>query len=215
MTLEERIWPISIRDDVAVWGLDLAAPLEAAKEAQWLSAEERLRAEGFRDGELRARFELRRGLARLVLAAALGVGAAEVPLVADGQSAPSLDGWFVSLADSFEVGLVGLARFPVGVDLEHVREFEFEGVLRDHFSPSEALAVRGSVQPIRTFFEGWTRKEACAKAAGVGIGRSLGRFAGFGPSEFEGRTYQSLNFDPGRAGYVAALAWIGQSGFAK
>ena len=70
----------------------------------------------------------------------------------------------------------------VGVDLEHVRPVEgFLGLAEQNFSLEERdelnLAVEsGQLAGWRAFLQGWTRKEACVKALGVGLSVEPGSF---------------------------------------
>ena len=69
-----------------------------------------------------------------------------------------------------------MARVPVGVDVEVVRDFPLEELRRSTLTESERRVVLGSPEgPARTsaFLRCWTRKEAVLKAVGVGITTDL------------------------------------------
>jgi 4'-phosphopantetheinyl transferase len=79
---------------------------------------------------------------------------------------------FLSVARSEEFWMLGLSvDDPIGVDLEHVRAFDAEGLIGRCLAPEEQQQVRalspdGDVR--RTaFVRAWTRKEALMKAAGL------------------------------------------------
>jgi 4'-phosphopantetheinyl transferase len=77
--------------------------------------------------------------------------------------------------------LIAVSRSaPVGVDLERVRPIGDVARMADRvFSPAEACAVRSEQGDarLRAFFNCWTRKEACAKAVGLGLTLPFDRFA--------------------------------------
>ena len=84
-----------------------------------------------------------------------------------------------NLSHSGDLLLVAVARGrAVGVDLEPVRELSHrEAVERRVFSADERRAL-SAVPPERrleAFFNGWTRKEALAKAMGDGMWATMGR----------------------------------------
>jgi 4'-phosphopantetheinyl transferase len=85
----------------------------------------------------------------------------------------------LNLAHSHAVGILAVTRVgPVGVDIEHVREFpELSELVGRFFSPREAAEFSTLAREEQTaaFFTLWTRKEALLKAIGEGIGESLDR----------------------------------------
>jgi 4'-phosphopantetheinyl transferase len=149
--------------------------------ASLLSDEERARASRYGNDLLRDRFVVRRGLLRTILGRHLNMRPTDVPLTASPQGKP-----FVpipaaprfSVSSSFGDALFAVCESgEVGVDVERVRDFEVEGVMAQHFTPAERNAMltsRGG--PLESFFAIWARKEACAKALGVGLLESLACF---------------------------------------
>ena len=79
-----------------------------------------------------------------------------------------------NLSHSHGTGLVALStRDELGVDVEIVRPMpDALALAAAYFSPAEqaALTACPTAQRDRAFFVCWTRKEACLKAAGVGLG---------------------------------------------
>jgi 4'-phosphopantetheinyl transferase len=82
-----------------------------------------------------------------------------------------------NLARSGDTCLIAATRLaPVGVDVEHVVAFpELDEIVRKRFAPEEAAAILSleGAERLRAFYRCWTRKEACLKASGVGIGGGL------------------------------------------
>ena len=78
-----------------------------------------------------------------------------------------------NLAHSDGLLLVALSETsPVGIDIERVRPIDGVDALVDRFS-SERTIIGWRTLPFnqrsRAFFKLWTRKEACLKAAGLGL----------------------------------------------
>ena len=61
---------------------------------------------------------------------------------------------------------------PVGIDIESYREVS-DNLLRYTMNEDERKIILGSDDPIRTFTEYWTKKEAVFKLRGTGITRDL------------------------------------------
>jgi 4'-phosphopantetheinyl transferase len=84
---------------------------------------------------------------------------------------------FFNLARSDDLCLIAISGDgPVGVDVEAVRDVpELAGLVRSRFAASEAAAIleRPAERRLHAFYRCWTRKEACLKAAGTGVGASL------------------------------------------
>ena len=151
-----------------------------------LPAEERLRADTFRDSRGGHRFAVRRALLRLVLSRYVGAepnelrfarGDAGKPALVPGQASPSLR-FNASHSDGLAVVAVsGCAE--VGIDVERVRpDLEVDGIVRRYFSTEEALQL-SLVPPARrleAFFAAWTLKESYCKALGTGLRTDLRSF---------------------------------------
>ena len=61
----------------------------------------------------------------------------------------------------------------VGVDVEFVREFDTDGIIRRIGSPREINIYQNSDSPKQCFLRLWTQKEAISKACGQGISVGL------------------------------------------
>ena len=79
---------------------------------------------------------------------------------------------YFNVSHSAHMIVVAFAGCPLGVDIEQLeRNVDFAAVLRRFFSPTEQASClqHQQVDPQKTFFRGWTRKEAVLKATGEGI----------------------------------------------
>jgi 4'-phosphopantetheinyl transferase len=81
-----------------------------------------------------------------------------------------------NISSSGDEALFAFSDSHIGVDIEKIDEqFDYEVMLRGHFSEAEREHIRRlpHSQQHKQFFRGWTRKEACVKAVGVGVGVDL------------------------------------------
>jgi len=168
-----------------LWRVDLdAAPDPAALAA--LSPAERQRADRFvfpRDG---ARFVAAHAALRQLLAAQTGIPAARLEFVEGDTGKPALTGpagaegsevLHFNLSHSQGLALVAVSRgAEVGVDVELERAMPDAMELAGRcFSPQETADLRAAPPAARdrAFLVGWTRKEACIKALGLGLSVDL------------------------------------------
>lgn len=114
-----------------------------------------------------------------VLAEATGQSVTQLELFRDEFGKPRLaDGSLCfNMSRSKSVALIGLSMArEIGVDIEIIDEVpDVEMLAREHFSPREYEAWRrldpASAAP--AFLQCWVRKEACVKAAGIGLALRL------------------------------------------
>ena len=81
-----------------------------------------------------------------------------------------------NLSHSGELALVAAAlQREIGVDLESVRDFDFEQVAERFFTAREVAALRSLPKPQQrsAFYKCWTSKEAFLKAKGTGLSGEL------------------------------------------
>lgn len=163
---------------VSLWCIDLDAPRPAAEAGIVLQADELERAARFvferdRRRYLAGRTRLRRLLAQHLDttpdALHIGYGPHGRPFL---RNPPRpLD---FNVSHSQHLALVALCEgATVGVDLEWRRPLpELLDLAAVHYTPREQDAVRvgDSDEAHRRFFRTWTRKEACLKAWGSGLG---------------------------------------------
>lgn len=172
--------------EVHVWHASLEVPpATRAALAGLLGGDERERAARFRMDRDRRRFEVARGLLRLLLGRCCGAEPAALRLGYAEHGKPHLTApeapFDFNLSHSAERVVVALSRaVPVGVDVEALdREVEVEALAARFFAPEEAaaLAALPEGERARAFLAVWTRKEAYLKAQGTGLSRPLASFA--------------------------------------
>ena len=186
---------------VDVWRFSLAAAGHV--DLGVLSAEERARAARMRFGG--ERWSTARATLRHVLGRYLDTPGCELAFVTGAQGKPALapcgtDLRF-SLSHSDDVGLLAVRLgHDVGADVEHVREdVDGESIARSLFTPRERamMAALTDSCPRDAFFRTWVRREAFAKATGVGVALP-------GDCEVAGYTVRELHGIPGCAAAVAS-----------
>lgn len=92
------------------------------------------------------------------------------PRYSPGMVVSTLPWICLSVARSEDFWLLGVSvDDPIGVDVEHMRAFDTEGLIDRCLAPEERLQVRAFTGEARrqAFMRAWTRKEALAKAAGL------------------------------------------------
>jgi len=149
-----------------------------------LSEEERIRAAGMRPPASREWALTRCGL-RLLLGHLLGLEPHLILLDAPRNRQPQLKTslWPPEISVSHSGGLaayaVASASVRVGVDVERLRPVRAPlRLAKRNFAPAEAEAVASAParQAAAVFLETWTRKEAVAKATGLGLRLPLDSF---------------------------------------
>lgn len=122
-------------------------------------------------------------LHRLLLAAALGRDAADVPLIRDERGCPRLADRSLWTSLSHVDGYIALAVTaigPVGIDIElATRAAVMPEIAERVCHPADAAAIAGLVPPAWNIalLALWVRKEALLKAAGVGLEREMSGFS--------------------------------------
>ena len=171
-----------------MWSFELEAPPQSVAAClEWLSDEERERAQRFRFPYLQTRYILAHGVLRKLLSSFGGVEPAELrfvtatpagkPSLAPGS--PGADTLTFNLSHSSTRALVGIGLgIPMGVDLECLRtEVDALSISRHYFFGAERDAIEAAAGlREHTFFRYWVAKEAVLKAQGVGLGFPLDRF---------------------------------------
>jgi 4'-phosphopantetheinyl transferase len=174
--------------EVHLWRIDVSDRPDVLRERlTLLSREEIARMEAYHFERHQARFAMRRGALRWILAQYLGADPGRLSFSVSEHGRPQLERsgerepeLRFNLSHSDDLALIGIVRArDLGVDVEHVRPLpDMDDLARMVFSPaerSEYEALAPDEKP-RGFFNGWTRKEAWLKARGVGL---AGRLAGF------------------------------------
>lgn len=210
-------------DEAHVWRVDVPNAFDESV-YRVLSGDERRKAAGLLFGADRRRFAAARAALRVLLGRYLRLPPESLVFGRNPHGKPFLvedRGVRFSVSHSGDLALLAFARgMEVGVDVEAVREIPgLDGILARSFSPREAAALRSLPDGARetAFFSCWTRKEAFAKAKGLGLGLPFDRFTVAptpgepaalldvegNPSEPARWTLRDLDAAPGYAGALA------------
>lgn len=209
-----------------VWIINLNVNREAvALQEAVLSAEEWKRVRRYTSSLAARRFIVRRGLLRRILGKYLDHPPEEVRFVYNAYGKPFLapencsDLQF-SLSDSGELAVLAVGlKDPLGIDIERLQTEEDYGGTCLFASPTEdADHCDGTACPTDRLrrVRAWTRREAVAKANGVGLQMLTGQFETDGLTEYTPCDSAANGAHIGRgisvfaltlpAGYVGALA---------
>jgi 4'-phosphopantetheinyl transferase len=159
-------------------------PLPLASLREILSAEEQARAARFYFERDRRRYQVARGMLRVILGAVVGQPPASLAFGYGAHGKPYLthphsDGQF-NIAHSGEVALLGVTQgYTIGVDVEEHRPLpDMAPIVTQFFTAEEqsAILTRPAAEREDAFYAAWTRKEAYLKALGSGLARPLNDF---------------------------------------
>jgi 4'-phosphopantetheinyl transferase len=160
-----------------------------------LSPDEQARAARYRLERDRARFIVARARLRALLAEKTGMSPSSLSFGYGENGKPFLSGSDLQFSLSHCGDLAAYAfarRRQVGVDIEiETAVSEADTIASEYFSPEERELYRRF-----GFFVCWTRKEALAKASGIGLAKTLGESS---------RAWAVESFSP-LPGVVAAVA---------
>lgn len=159
-----------------LWRIDLdSTPAPAA--AASLSDDEWERASRFVFARDRHRFVAAHAALRALLSLHTGIPGALLDFTPGAFGKPALAepaGVRFNLSHSQAVGLIAISdEAEIGVDIELMRPMpDAEDLARAHLTEAErrALAALAPARRDRAFLACWTRKEACLKAVGTGLG---------------------------------------------
>lgn len=143
----------------------------------YLSADEYLRASGFKRKYDQKKFMLIRGHLRWLLSQKIEEDPRKIKFVYGLNRKPELPSYdyFFNVSHSKHAVLIGLSPFtPVGVDIEHYRNIRGIGhPLFFHYDEQVYLQQAKSKDKIMDMLWLWTRKEAFCKATGEGLTSNL------------------------------------------
>ncbi|WP_265266622.1 4'-phosphopantetheinyl transferase family protein [Spirulina subsalsa] len=163
-------------NEVHLWQVSLLhPPFPLPQLMPLLSPDEQARAARYAFESDRQGFQISRGCLRLLLAHYLATSPQRLQFSYTPNGKPSLTDFSLSfnLSHSHQLALYSITpRYPIGVDLEHLRPIaNVLQLAQRFFTPREAAQIatlNSSGQEI-AFFQAWTRKEAYLKATGEGI----------------------------------------------
>ena len=224
-------------NEVHIWRVDLeVSPAVLQRCETVLSPSERARAQRYVFERDRRRWTVSRATLRLLLSRYLAAEPTMFEFDLNEFGKPSLAAPYkemnieFNLSHSAEIALYAFTRERlVGVDVEYMRaDLDFDGMARHSFSLQEQHILRNFTgqEKRRTFFRGWTCKEAYAKALGKGFSQAFDQFSvSLLPSqpfalvqqnedERELTRWSFLELDAG-AGYAGALVVEGHDCQAK
>jgi 4'-phosphopantetheinyl transferase len=165
--------------DAHVWRIALDAVSPSVERLEdWLSADERSRAQQCAEPGHRRRFIASRTVLRHLLAWYHDVLAADVPLALEAGGRPFVEGatdLFFSLTHTADIALVALARGAVGVDAERVRPVDRADTIARRVLHTETVTALAAMPPTLSaegFIDAWTQREAHVKAVGGGLFRT-------------------------------------------
>jgi 4'-phosphopantetheinyl transferase len=172
---------------VHIWRVHLDLPTLGVRHLEEkLSMDEKIRAGRFRFEPDRTRFIAAHGVLRLILGRYLNVEPNLIRICCDKNGKPKVvdkagkETIFFNLSHSMELGLYGFCRdFPIGVDIERIRDFPERVEVAEHFfSSRENDFLKGVPEGMRLqeFYRCWVLKEAVMKALGDGLSYPLNAF---------------------------------------
>lgn len=174
----DALIPLRVAAPMKLWLLDLSMELDQRCLA-WLSAEERQRAGRFRFRWDRHRYLAAHAALRELLGARLGISPEQVCFVKGSHGKPALaqGNMGFGLSYAHRLALIGIgAADELGVDIEQQRIIpDASAIAGELFTASELQMLHvasNEEQASLLFLWGWTRKEACLKAAGLGFSHS-------------------------------------------
>ncbi len=165
--------PTPERGDPCLWVVRDEEPLpEWVADADVLSDTEKARAANLRHQLALSQSVRGRRIIRSALALWLKVPPARIPIQLTSDGKPVVDGVHFNLSHTAGFALFGIARRPIGVDIESADpKRDCDGLMRRYFTPPEQeqyFRLAPALRPA-AFLRGWTCKEALLKAIGSGV----------------------------------------------
>ena len=165
-----------------VWRASLDLPDTArARLDGVLTPDERAQCGRFVRAGDRAQCSAARGSLRIVLSKYISAQPQSLPIEAGASGKPFLVSSDIhfNVSHSGDLAVIAVSRgLRIGVDIERVREVrDMDAILDAFFSSDEQASLRSRAGEERTrfFFSLWTRREAAAKAVGLGIYEAFAR----------------------------------------
>jgi len=215
-------------NEIHVWRFPLiAARQEISALTHWLSEQEMARLDRILSLVKRDKRTIAWGRLRYILSRYLDCAPRDIQIT-HGRGRPEITSpekprIRFNLSHSGNLGMIGISRYAVGVDIEKVdASLEVERLAARFFTSDEARRLRSlpGAGQILTFFRLWVLKEAYLKAHGAQVPTGLSRcdlaLEADGPrlckSDFESQASQNVLAEiPVTKGYAAALAALQES----
>jgi 4'-phosphopantetheinyl transferase len=162
--------------------LDIS-PAECDRKWQFLSEDERSRADRFKRDHLKRNFVAARGNLREILAQRLGCEPQEIQFSYGDRGKPYIksfqnsEGIYFNLAHSQDLAIYAVScDREIGIDLEYINpKYDVDSIAERYFLPSEQKIIEKLCDRNKylAFYRAWTLKEAYGKATGQGIANIL------------------------------------------
>jgi 4'-phosphopantetheinyl transferase len=173
-------------DLIDIWVVPFSLPGESVQRLMgFANSEERLRCRKLRRESDQLRYAVSRGALRLVLSRYLEIPPSDIlfgygefgkPFLAQADVDAALA---FNLSHCFDMSIIAVAGLrDVGVDVEAVRPIrDRRHIAETHLNQEERHFIEsaGSAESLQAFLRIWTRREAAAKALGLGLSEGLSR----------------------------------------
>jgi 4'-phosphopantetheinyl transferase len=165
--------------DIHVWSVDLNLHSQQVREFnQVLTDQERQRAAKFINPQHGSRWTVARGSLRQILSQYLDCLPGEIVFSYGQQGKPAVEGNDLqfNLSHSGDRAVYAIsAKFPVGIDIEHIHPLPAADLVDRFFSAQEQAIFHRLPVDLQqaAFFHAWTQKEAYLKACGTGLNTPL------------------------------------------
>ncbi len=144
---------------------------------QFLSEDERSRANKFKAKHLKQRFVAARGNLRIMLAQHLSCEPNEINFSYSDRGKPYVEGIYFNLAHSQDLAVYAICSDrEVGIDLEYIdSKCDVDSIAERYFLPAEQKIIQSLSDRDKylAFYQAWTLKESFGKATGQGIANIL------------------------------------------
>lgn len=106
----------------------------------------------------------------------LGINSHSVKILKTSQGKPYVQGYsgkFFNISHSGRVIICVTSDVEVGVDIQIVKKVNFKKIALRFFSLEERKQIEKSNDPLKEFFDIWTKKESFVKCIGTGISKGF------------------------------------------
>ncbi|WP_027126991.1 4'-phosphopantetheinyl transferase family protein [Gelidibacter mesophilus] len=188
--------------------------------SDFLSPEERIRANGYHFEKTKNQFIICRILLKFLLAEHLKININLISIELDSLKKPFLASHpfvFFNVSHAGDYALIAISKNSIGIDIEFIdKKFVYNDILAHVFNRTEIDEIVTSNSEHLYFYRFWTRKEAIVKAIGKGIDDSLSEITVTDgshslPSTLIGgfKTINTFSFKV-NADYIGAIAFTGE-----